>query len=118
MVPVVRLDDREQRIAYWAAGLGALSAVVFYAPGFDDFYQAWVLAIVGVAMGGLLALASRSRSRLLTCLAAVLLGFGPWGFAYVIGLPFLVLAGWLLWRGKQEQATRPRPPTRRKAQPR
>jgi hypothetical protein len=95
---VTRLDDRERRISLWAAGFGALSAVVFYAP-YVRFLAAWVLASIGLAMSGLLALAARRRSRLLTSLAAVLLGFGPWGFAYIVGLPYMVLAGWLTYRG-------------------
>ncbi len=92
------LEEREKRVALWAAAFGAVSAVAFYAPAFDDFGAAIVLALVGVVMAGLLALAGRSGSRLLTCLAAGLLGIGPWGYAYIIGLPFFLVAGWLLYR--------------------
>lgn len=95
---MTRLDEREKRVALWAAAFGAVSAVALYAPGFDEFAAALVLALVGVVMAGLLALASRSGSRLFTCLAAGLLGIGPWGFAYIIGLPFVLLAGWLVYR--------------------
>jgi hypothetical protein len=95
---MTRLDEREKRVALWVAGFGAVSAVALYAPVFDEFIAAFVLAFVGVAMAGLLALASRSGSRLFTCLAAGLLGIGPWGFAYIIGLPFLLFAGWLISR--------------------
>ncbi len=95
---MTRLDDRERRVALWLAAFGAVSAVAFYAPAFDEFTAAFILALVGVAMAALLALAGRSGSRLFTCLAAGLLGIGPWGYAYIIGLPFLILAGWLLYR--------------------
>lgn len=98
MASMTRLDERERRVALWAAGFGAVSAVALYAPAFADFTAAIVLALVGVAMAGLLALASRSGSRLFTCLAAGLLGIGPWGYAYIIGLPFILLAGWLMFR--------------------
>lgn len=91
------LDEREKRFARWAAGFGAVSAVAFYAPGFDES-AGLVLAFVGVAMAGLLVMATRSGSRLFTCLAAGLLGIGPWGYAYIIGLPFILLAGWLISR--------------------
>jgi len=94
---VTPLDEREKRFARWAAGFGAVSAVAFYAPGFDES-AGLVLAFVGVAMAGLLVMATRSGSRLFTCLAAGLLGIGPWGYAYIIGLPFILLAGWLISR--------------------
>lgn len=102
------LDDREQRYAYLAAGFGALASVALWAPGFDK--AAGVLwAGIGVAMSGLLALAARRRSRLLTGAAAVLLFFGPWGYLLLVGLPFLVLAAWLVLRA-------PRPPPRPRAE--
>ncbi len=112
---MTRLDEREKRVARWAAGFGAVSAVAFYAPAFDEFGAAVILALVGVVMAGLLVLASRSGSRLFTCLAAGLLGIGPWGYAYIIGLPFLILAGWLLFRdanarrAERERRVRERP---------
>ncbi len=105
MAAMTRLDERERRVALWAAGFGAVSAVALYAPAFDDFTAAIVLALVGVAMAGLLALASRSGSRLFTCLAAGLLGIGPWGYAYIIGLPFILLAGWLMFRNANARRT-------------
>ena len=103
------LDAREQRFAYLAAGLGTAFSVALWAPTFDE--RAGVaLAAIGVAMAGLLAAAAKRRSRLLTGIAAVLLAFGPWGMAWLIGLPFLVLAGWLAVRGARLQALEPRAP--------
>ncbi|MDQ3680672.1 MAG: hypothetical protein M3378_09065 [Actinomycetota bacterium] len=103
---MTRLDEREQRITRWAAAVAAVAAVTLYAPAFSDHVAAVVLALLGVVMAGLLALASRSGSRLLTCLAAAVLGIGPWGFAYIIGLPFMVLATWLLFRGAKARGLR------------
>lgn len=98
------LDDREQRYAYLAAGFGALVSVALWAPSFLEAAGV-ALAGIGVAMSGLLALAARRRSRLFTGAAAVLLSFGPWGYLWLVGLPFLVLAAWLVLRA-------PRPPPR------
>ena len=101
------LDDREQRYAFLAAGLGAAVSVALWAPSFDE--RAGVaLAAIGVTMSALLALAARRRSRLLTGGAAALLSFGPWGFVWLVGLPFLVLAVWLVLRAPRPEP-RPRP---------
>lgn len=101
------LDDREQRYAFLAAGLGAAVSVALWAPSFDE--RAGVaLAAIGVTMSALLALAARRRSRLFTGGAAVLLSFGPWGFLWLVGLPFLVLAAWLVLRAPRPEP-RPRP---------
>lgn len=89
-----RMGDREQRYAYLGAAVAAMASVALWAPAFDQT-AARALAAIGVVMAGLLAAAARRRSRLFSGLAAVLLAFGPWGMAWVIGLPYLVLAGWL-----------------------
>lgn len=96
------LDQREQRYALLAAGLGAVTSVILWAPAFEE-RAALALAGIGLAMSALLALAARRRSRLLTGVAAVLLSFGPWGMAWVLGLPYLVLAGWLALRAPRPQ---------------
>lgn len=93
-MPVSSLDDREQRYAYVAAGFAAASSVGLWAPSYDDG-TAVVLAGIGLVMAAFLAIAAQRRKRLVTGMAAVLLAFGPWGMAWVVGLPFLVLAGWL-----------------------
>lgn len=110
-----RLDQREQRFSYAAAAFGALASAGLWAPAFDET-AGIVLAAIGVAMAGLLALAARRGSRLLTGLAAVLLAFGPWGMAWILGFPFLCLAAWLLFRGgrlaAETRAARPPEPKR------
>lgn len=77
---------------------GAVLAALF-APAFDTRAAA-VLATIGVVMAAALWLAARSRRRLLTGLASVLVAFGPWGGAWVLGAPFLLLAGWLAYRAR------------------
>lgn len=75
-------------------------------------------------MAGFLGAAAWRRSRLFTGLAAVLLAFGPWSAAWLLGLPYMVLAGWLAVRGAKKAAgdpVAPRPPreprARRSRQP-
>lgn len=92
------LDDRERRMALTGAAVAAAASVALYAPSFRT-PAAVALAAIGVAMAGLLALAARARSRVLTGTAAVVVAFGPWGYAWLVGLPYFVLAGWLLFRG-------------------
>ena len=92
------LDERERRLALWAAGIAAATWMLLWAlSGFTT--TATVLAAVGLGLAGLLALAARHGNRLLTGLAAVVLSFGPWGRAYLLGLPYSLLAAWLLFRG-------------------
>ncbi len=91
------LDQRERGVALFAAALAAVSTAVLWTPHLDE-PEGLAVAGVGVALAGLLALAARSGRRLPTGLAAVLLAFGPWGFAWVLGFPYLCLAAWLLFR--------------------
>lgn len=89
------LGDREQRFAYYAAAFGALASVGLWAPSFDTS-TGIALAGIGLFMSGFLAVTARSRKRLATGLASVLLSFGPWSMAWVVGLPFLALTGFLM----------------------
>ena len=113
------LDDREQRYAYVAAGVGAFASVAIWAPTFDETAGV-TLAAIGMAMAALLAAAARRRSRLLTGIAAAVLSFGPWGTFWLIGLPFLGLTAWLVVRAPRPQPraprerAEPRPPRRRR----
>lgn len=109
---VIPLDDREQRYSLWAACLGAATCIALWAPAFDET-AGILLAAIGVAMAALLALAARRRSRLLTGLAAMLLAFGPWGMAWILGLPYLALAAWLAWRAPKLAAAAGWGPARR-----
>jgi hypothetical protein len=111
---VTPLDDRERRYSVLAAAFGAAMSVALWAPQFGE-RAAVLLALIGVVMSALLYGAARRRSRLLTGVAAVLLAFGPWGFAWLIGLPFLVLAGWLVVRAPRPSRGEPRPPSEPRA---
>ena len=89
-------------MALLAAALAAVSSVAVWAPSFER-RAAVGWAVMGVAMAGLLALAARSRRRLPTGVAAMVLAFGPWGYAWVNGFPYLCLAAWLLFRQRHRQ---------------
>jgi hypothetical protein len=103
----VKLTEKEQRVAFWVAGGAALLSIAFWAPRFNR-REAVLLSLIGVAMAGLLALAARSRSRLLTGGAAMLLTFGPWSFAWVIGAPFLGYAVYT-WFGAKSRSVEVEP---------
>lgn len=92
------LDEREARLATRAAVVAGAAFVALYATtAFSD--SAYVLgASIGLGMALLLWLAARSGRRTLAALAALAVGFGPWGAAWVLGAPFLLLSGWLLTR--------------------
>lgn len=97
------LDDRERRFSLVAAVAAGGAFVTLYVPWFDTAAGV-ILALIGVAMAGLLGLAARARHRLFTVIAAFLLGFGPWNFAWILGLPFMGLAAWLMFRGSKAAA--------------
>ncbi|HZQ27781.1 MAG TPA: hypothetical protein VFA94_08785 [Acidimicrobiales bacterium] len=110
----MKLTEKERRVAFWVAGAAALLSIAFWAPRYNQAGTV-LLSLIGVAMAGLLALAARSRSRLLTGGAAMLLTFGPWGFAWVLGAPFLGYAVYT-WFGAKAR-TPPEPRHRAEPQP-
>lgn len=95
---MIPLDERERRISLWAAAVAAGTWVALWALS-GPSKVATVLALIGLALAGLLALAARNGSRVLTGIAAVVLGYGPWGQAFILGMPYIALAAWLLYRG-------------------
>ena len=97
-----RLNDREQRYAVIGAWLGGAVSVALWAPSFNETAGV-VLAGIGLVMAALLYLAAQRRHRLFTGLACILLAFGPWGMAWVVGLPYLGLAGWLALKSPRLQ---------------
>ncbi|MGH9157278.1 MAG: hypothetical protein ACRD1K_15900 [Acidimicrobiales bacterium] len=94
------LDRRETTLATRAAMVAGAAFIALYATtGFSD--AAYVVgAAIGVGLAALLGLAARSGRRMLTGLAALAVGLGPWGSAWVFGAPFLLLGGWVLFRAK------------------
>ncbi len=102
---VNRLDDREVKVSLYAAALAAATFVALWV-ALDFTRPATILGAVGLVLAGLLAMAARSRSRILTGVAAVVLGYGPWGRAFILGLPYVALAAWLFFRGARARAER------------
>lgn len=101
------LDQRETRLTTRAAVVAGAAFVALYA---TTGFSAWgyVLgAAIGLAMALLLWAAARSGRRMLTGLAALAVGFGPWGTAWVLGAPYLLLAGWLLFRARPRARAQP-----------
>lgn len=106
-----RLDDREFKVSLYAAALAAATFVALWV-ALDFTRPATILGAVGLALAGLLALAAQRRSRILTGVAAVVLGYGPWGRAFILGLPYVALAAWLFFRGARARAERKYGPRR------
>ena len=100
-----RLDDREVKVSLYASALAAATFVALWV-ALDFTRPATILGAVGLVLAGLLALAARRRSRILTGVAAVVLGYGPWGQAFILGLPYVALAAWLFFRGARARAER------------
>lgn len=96
------MDNREQRYAYVGVGLAIVASVALWAPAFGE-RSGMALAGIGLVMAALLGLAAKQRSRFFTGLACVLLAFGPWGMAWVIGLPYLMLAAWITLKSPRFQ---------------
>ena len=90
----VPLTRNEQRIAIALAA----AAAVFFVLSLRD--STAVLA-VGLVMAGALAAAAWRRHRIATAIASFVTGFGPWGFAFILGAPFLILAFVLVRAGRQ-----------------
>lgn len=97
-----QLNDKEQRYARLGAWMGAAVSIALWAPNWT-VGAGIALSAIGVIMSGLLALAAKRRSRLWTGLSCLLLSFGPWGMAWIVGLPYLVLAGWLVLKSPRLQ---------------
>jgi hypothetical protein len=80
-------------------------ALVLAAIAGGVFAVAWrdtiAVAAIGVALAAVLASGAVARNRAVMALGAFLTGFGPWGFAYILGAPYLALAAFLLWRAKR-----------------
>lgn len=94
---MTRLDARERRLSLWAAAIGAAAWVaLLVVSGFSG--RVLAIAGTGLALAGLLALAARAGNRVVTGAAAALLGFWEGPF---LGLPFVILAAWLLYRGSK-----------------
>jgi hypothetical protein len=59
------------------------------------------VAALGVALASVLAVGAIVRNRAVMAIGAFITAFGPWGFAYIFGAPYLALAAFLLWRANR-----------------
>jgi hypothetical protein len=57
--------------------------------------------VIGLVMAGAIAVAATRRHRIATAIASFVTAFGPWGFFYVIGAAYLILAFLLIRAGRQ-----------------
>ncbi len=112
-----RLDPRERRFSFVAAALSVAMGIGVYLiqsnnPKFrlaKGQITPQTTLILGLACGALLVITTLIGRRALVGFVALFtfLGFGTTGFA--LGAPFLVLAGWLLyrsWKFQKEAAAR------------
>ena len=105
---MIRLDDRQQRIAYIGAAVAAIGFVagrVPYMPSTNSF----IASGIGIAMAVLLFLAARRRSVVMTGAAAFLISFGPWTpTTWLLGAAYIGGGSLLMFRAsKAAAATRP-----------
>ncbi|MGH9149505.1 MAG: hypothetical protein ACRD0F_04110 [Acidimicrobiales bacterium] len=108
----LRMAPDEQRWARRMAVGGAILFVLLFQPAAADARGARLaLAGIGVAFCALLYFAAWRGSRVFAGLAAFLVAFGPWSFAWILGLPYLVLATWMAMRARRAiKATAAAPP--------
>ena len=106
-----RLDNRERLFGYGAAIAAAFFSVLIYVaevqnknfqPAKGQFSPTTTL-IMGVSAAILLAVTTRIGRRALVGFVALFAFLGFSNADFVIGLPFLVLAGWLLYRSYKVQ---------------
>lgn len=90
------LTDKEQRVALLLALAGSVGFVALGLSG--------PLLAIGLVMTGAIALGALRRHRLGTAVAAFITTFGPWSFAYVVGIAYAGLAFWLVRAGRQEHS--------------
>lgn len=105
---MIRLDDRQQRIAYVGAAVAAIGFVAGRVP-YMPSTNAFVASGIGVAMAVLLFLAARRRSVVMTGAAAFLISFGPWTpTTWLLGAAYIGGGSLLMFRAsKAAAATRP-----------
>ncbi len=114
---VERLDDRERRLCFAASGLAVLAGIVIYFVEHENSHfrlrkgelTPETTLVIGFAVGALLLVATLIGRRAPVGFVA-LFAFLAFGTQYFAGIPFLVLAVWLLVRSykyqKEAAATR------------
>ncbi len=114
---VERLDDRERRLCFAASGLAVVAGVLIYVVETENKHfrltkgelTPQTSLIIGLVVGALL-LGGTLLGRRAPVGFVALFGFLAFGTQYLAGIPFLVLAIWLLVRSykfqKEAAATR------------
>jgi hypothetical protein len=114
---VERLDDRERRLSFAASALAVVAGVLIYVVETENKHfrlkkgelTPQTTLIIGLIVGALLLGATLLGRRAPVGFVA-LFGFLAFGTQYLAGIPFLVLAVWLLVRSykfqKEAAATR------------
>lgn len=105
------LDDNELR---WLNRLAAAAVPVFvllYQPWLEDDHNSrLVLTGFGIGFAAALWIAGRMRHRLWAAFASFLMGlFGPWSFAYIVGLLYIGYAFWVLSHARRALREPPTP---------
>lgn len=106
-----RLDPRERMFSFAGSGLAAVFAVVIYVVETNDKHfrlkkgqlTPQTILILGLVFAGLLLVATLVARRAPVGFVALFTFFTFGTYSYVIGLPFLVLAGWVLYRSYKIQ---------------
>jgi len=108
---VDRLDPRERRYSFFASAVALVFGIAIYATEANDkhFHLAkgqftpFTTLVVGLVFAALLLAATFIGRRALVGFAALFTFLGFSNSAFVLGLPFLLLAAWLLYRSYKVQ---------------
>jgi hypothetical protein len=96
------LDQRQRQVTLAAAGLAAVAVLAIWIPQLgahvakNKTTPSLALAS-GLILSGLLASSLLINKRYIVGLAALFVAFlGPWGSYAILGIPYALLAGWLV----------------------
>jgi hypothetical protein len=96
------LDQRQRQATLAAAGLAAVVVLAIWIPQLGSHVTknktSPTLALAsGLILAGLLAVSLTINKRYIVGVAALFVAFlGPWGSYPLIGIPYAILAGWLV----------------------
>lgn len=107
---IEQLDDRERRLSFLAAGLAVVFGVLIYLGESSDSHfrlakgqlTPQTTLVVGLVSGALLFAATLWGRRAPVGFVS-LFAFFFFGTRYFVGVPFLLLGGWLLYRSFKVQ---------------
>lgn len=108
--PPAPLDASERRLGFAAAALATVAVAVIWVPRLGQHAvkgqaSAGEALGIGLAMAVLIAWAAFLKRRWILAFAALYVGFlGPWSKDFIVGAPFVALAGWLIIRGNRARS--------------